>query len=168
MRLDIRRIGQIKEAASSDKKDPVAIGNRTRVKIVKNKMAPPFREVEFDILYGQGISRSGDIIDLATEHGIVEKSGAWFSFGGERIGQGRENAKSYLEQHPQLLDKLEAMILAKHNIKARGASAAGAADEAPPAKSKELAPDGKPVVRIAAQAKNGVEEPKRAASKPTN
>jgi len=89
-RLDIRRIGQIKEAASSsEKKEPVSIGNRTRVKVVKNKMAPPFREVEFDILYGQGISRSGDLIDLASELGIVEKSGAWFSYGPERIGQGR-------------------------------------------------------------------------------
>ena len=78
------------------------------MKVVKNKMAPPFREVEFDILYGQGISRSGDVIDLAADLGIVEKSGAWFSFGGERIGQGRENAKAYLEQHPELIDKLEA------------------------------------------------------------
>src|SRR5450432_1599952 len=96
VRLDIRRIGQIKEAASSDKKDPVAIGNRTRVKVVKNKLAPPFREVEFDILYGQGISRTGDIIDLASDIGIIEKSGAWYSYNGERIGQGRENAKTYL------------------------------------------------------------------------
>ena len=106
-------------------KDPAVVGNRTRVKVVKNKMAPPFREVEFDILYGQGISRSGDVIDLAADLNIVEKSGAWFSFGGERIGQGRENAKAYLEQHPELLDKLEAMILAKHGIK-RGGPDAGA------------------------------------------
>jgi len=182
VRLDIRRIGQIKEAASSDKKEPVAIGNRTRVKVVKNKMAPPFREVEFDILYGHGISRSGDLIDLATELGIVEKSGAWFSFGSERIGQGRENAKAYLEQRPELMEKLEGMILAKHAIKRAGA--ASAADE-PTAKpsgkdasakdagkdAKELAPDGKPVVRIPSAPKNGAapaEDAKRPASKPAN
>ena len=123
VRLDIRRIGAIKEAAASGTKDPVVIGNRTRVKVVKNKMAPPFREVEFDILYGQGISRSGDLIDLASELNIVEKSGAWFSYNGERIGQGRENAKTYLEQHPELMDKLEGLVLQKHGIK-RGATQA--------------------------------------------
>src|SRR5262249_53615079 len=85
VRLDIRRIGAIKEASAAPGKDPSVIGNRTRVKVVKNKMAPPFREVEFDILYGAGISRTGDVIDLASDMGIVEKSGAWFSFGGERI-----------------------------------------------------------------------------------
>ncbi len=120
VRLDIRRIGAIKEAAPAGGKDPAVVGNRTRVKVVKNKVAPPFREVEFDILYGQGISRSGDLVDLGSELGIIEKSGAWFSFGSERIGQGRENAKAYLEQHPELLDKIEGMILAKHGIK-RGA-----------------------------------------------
>src|ERR1019366_6177096 len=104
VRLDIRRIGAIKEAAPAGGKDPAVVGNRTRVKVVKNKVAPPFREVEFDILYGQGISRSGDLVDLGSELGIIEKSGAWFSFGSERIGQGRENAKAYLEQHPELLD----------------------------------------------------------------
>jgi len=129
IRLDIRRIGAIKEAAaSSDKKDPMVVGNRTRVKVVKNKMAPPFREVEFDILYGQGISRAGDIVDLATDMNLVEKSGAWFSFQGERIGQGRENAKTYLEQHPELMDKLEQMILLKHGIKRTGAPGAPAED----------------------------------------
>jgi len=118
IRLDIRRIGAIKEAAAaSDKKDPMVVGNRTRVKVVKNKMAPPFREVEFDILYGQGISRSGDVIDLASDLNLVEKSGAWYSFGGERIGQGRENAKAYLDQHPDIMDKLESLILTKHGIK---------------------------------------------------
>lgn len=123
IRLDIRRIGAIKEAAATSGKDPAVVGNRTRVKVVKNKLAPPFREVEFDILYGQGISRSGDAVDLASELGIIEKSGAWFSFGSERIGQGRENAKTYLEQHPEVLDKVEGLVLAKHGIK-RGPSAA--------------------------------------------
>ena len=168
VRLDIRRIGQIKEAGAGDKKDPVAIGNRTRVKVVKNKMAPPFREVEFDILYGQGISKAGDIIDLATDLGIVDKSGAWFSYQGERIGQGRENAKTYLEQHPQLMDKLEAMILTKHNIKPRtGATPEVDTKDAKDAKAKgEVAPDGKPVVRMSAPAKNGVDDKRPA--KPAN
>jgi recombination protein RecA len=116
VRLDIRRIGAIKEAASIDKKEPGVVGNRTRVKVVKNKMAPPFREVEFDILYGQGISRAADVLDLASEADVVEKSGAWFSFQGERIGQGRDNARTYLEQHPAILDKIEALLLAKHGI----------------------------------------------------
>jgi recombination protein RecA len=121
VRLDIRRIGAIKEAAAaSDKKDPAVVGNRTRVKVVKNKMAPPFREVEFDILYGQGISRAGDVLDLATDLNLVEKSGAWFSFSGERIGQGRENAKTYLEAHPDMMDKLEQLVLDKHGIKRGG------------------------------------------------
>src|SRR4029079_564507 len=109
VRLDIRRIGAIKEAAAGGK-EPAVVGSRTRVKVVKNKMAPPFREVEFDILYGQGISHSGDVIDLATEANIVEKSGAWFSFQSERIGQGRENARAYLEAHPATLDKIEALV----------------------------------------------------------
>jgi recombination protein RecA len=122
IRLDIRRIGAIKEAAAVGGKDPAVVGNRTRVKVVKNKLAPPFREVEFDILYGQGISRSGDLVDLGSELGIIEKSGAWFSFGGERIGQGRENAKTFLEQHPDLMDRVEALILGKHGIKRSGAS----------------------------------------------
>ena len=137
VRLDIRRIGAIKEAAAaSDKKDPAVVGNRTRVKVVKNKMAPPFREVEFDILYGQGISRSGDIIDLASDLNLVEKSGAWYSFGGERIGQGRENAKTYLDQHPELMDKLEALILAKHGIKKQlAASSSGSSSDAPEPKT---------------------------------
>ena len=96
--------------------------------------------MEFDILYGQGISRSGDILDLGAELGIVEKSGAWFSFGGERIGQGRENAKGYLEQHPEALDKIEAMILAKHDIKRAGVAVPqnGAASGHAPADEKTL------------------------------
>ncbi|MFO0678954.1 MAG: recombinase RecA [Polyangiaceae bacterium] len=137
VRMDIRRIGAIKESvASSDKKEPAVVGNRTRVKIVKNKMAPPFREVEFDILYGHGISRSGDVVDLASDLNIVEKSGAWYSFQGERIGQGRENAKAFLEQHPEMMDKLEALILQKHGVVKPGTapaagSAAGSASTTP-------------------------------------
>ncbi len=103
------------------------------MKVVKNKMAPPFREVEFDILYGQGISRAGDLVDLATELNLVEKSGAWFSYGGERIGQGRENAKTYMEQHPELMEKLEGMILQKHGIMRAGAASASASVAAAPA-----------------------------------
>src|SRR5215471_5815125 len=117
VRLDIRRIGAIKEAAAIDKKEPGVVGNRTRVKVVKNKMAPPFREVEFDILYGQGISRAGDVLDLASEASIIERSGAWFSFQNDRIGQGRDNARAYLEQHPDMLDRIENLLLAKHGIK---------------------------------------------------
>ncbi|CAN5350646.1 recombinase RecA [soil metagenome] len=142
IRLDIRRIGAIKETTpSAGNKEPAVVGNRTRVKVVKNKMAPPFREVEFDILYGQGISRSGDIVDLASDLNIIEKAGAWYSYQGERIGQGRENAKAYLEQHGDMMDKIEAMILQKHNIK-RGpngnhAEPAKEAKEAKPAGSKD-------------------------------
>ena len=92
------------------------IGNRTRVKVVKNKVAPPFREVEFDILYGQGISREGDLLDLAVEHGLIEKSGAWFSYGGERIGQGRENARDFLKGRPETLADVEARLYEKFGI----------------------------------------------------
>jgi recombination protein RecA len=150
VRLDIRRIGAIKEAATLDKKEPGVVGNRTRVKVVKNKMAPPFREVEFDILYGQGISRAGDVLDLASEDGVVEKSGAWFSFQGERIGQGRENARGYLEQHPDVLDKVEALLLAKHGIH-RGPAPATAEDRplpnGAPANSKSASSGGAAAVR---------------------
>jgi recombination protein RecA len=134
VRLDIRRIGAIKEtAAAAGAKEPAVVGNRTRVKVVKNKLAPPFREVEFDILYGQGISRSGDVVDLATDLAIVEKAGAWFSYRGERIGQGRENAKAYLDQHPETMARIESEILAKNGIKRPGA----AAEEAEGAKGKK-------------------------------
>jgi recombination protein RecA len=139
VRLDIRRIGAIKEAAALDKKEPGVVGNRTRVKVVKNKMAPPFREVEFDILYGQGISRAADVLDLASEAGVIERSGAWFSFQGERIGQGRDNARTYLEQHPQVLDKVEALLLAKHGIQ-RVAATPTAAEERPAATNNKGAP----------------------------
>jgi recombination protein RecA len=108
-RLDIRRVGAIKDGET-------VIGSRTRVKVVKNKVAPPFREVEFDILYGQGISREGDLLDLAVEHGLIEKSGAWFSYGGERIGQGRENARDFLKSRPETLAGVEARLYEKFGI----------------------------------------------------
>jgi recombination protein RecA len=125
VRLDVRRIGAIKEAGAEGK-DPVVVGNRTRVKVVKNKLAAPFREVEFDILYGQGVSRSGEVLDLAADGGLVQKSGAWFSLDGERIGQGRDNARQYLDQHPALIDKLEQRVLAKHGVLRPGDTAAPA------------------------------------------
>src|SRR5205809_906744 len=103
VRLDIRRIGAIKE------RDQV-IGNQTRVKVVKNKMAPPFKQVEFDIMYGEGVSKMGEILDLGVKAGVVEKSGAWFSYEGQRIGQGRENAKAYLKEHPQIGEQVEHAI----------------------------------------------------------
>ena len=103
VRLDIRRIGSIKD------RDEV-IGNTTRVKIVKNKVAPPFKQVEFDIMYGEGVSKLGELVDLGVKAGIVEKSGAWFSFDSQRIGQGRENAKQFLRQHPEIAEKIEASI----------------------------------------------------------
>jgi len=111
VRLDIRRIGAIKEREE-------VVGNQTRVKVVKNKVAPPFREVEFDILYGVGISKLGELIDIGTEEGIIEKSGAWYAFGGERIGQGRENARDFLKDHPDVAATVEAKIREKHGLKA--------------------------------------------------
>jgi recombination protein RecA len=103
VRLDIRRIGQIKEREE-------VVGNQTRVKVVKNKVAPPFKQVEFDIMYGEGISKTGELVDLGVKAGIVEKSGAWFSFGGERIGQGRENTKAFLKEHPKVADQIEKAV----------------------------------------------------------
>jgi recombination protein RecA len=117
MRLDVRRIGQIKEAARDAKGEMVVVGNRTRVKVVKNKLAAPFREVELDIIYGRGISRSGEVIDIASDLELVEKSGAWFGVDGQRIGQGRDAARTYLEQHPELMDRLEAQVLQRHGIR---------------------------------------------------
>ena len=109
VRLDIRRIGAIKD------RDEV-VGNQTRVKVVKNKVAPPFRQVEFDIMYGRGISKTGELLDLGVKANLVEKSGAWFSYDGERIGQGRENAKAYFEANPTVADKLEAAIRANSGL----------------------------------------------------
>ena len=109
VRLDIRRIGAIKD------RDEV-VGNSTRVKVVKNKVAPPFKQVEFDIMYGEGISKTGELIDLGVKAGVVEKSGAWYSYGDERIGQGRENAKQFLRENPDVAHAIEDKILASHGL----------------------------------------------------
>jgi len=103
VRMDVRRIESLKQGGE-------VIGNRTRVKIVKNKVAPPFREAEFDIMFGQGISREGDILDLAADTGVINKSGAWYAYNGEKIGQGRENAKTYLKENPMIAEEVEAKV----------------------------------------------------------
>src|ERR1700682_6188678 len=103
VRLDIRRIASIKDG-------DVVVGGRTRVKIVKNKVAPPFREAEFDIMYGEGISKTGDLLDLAVDKRIIEKSGAWFAYGGERLGQGRENAKQFMKDNPEVFKSIEERV----------------------------------------------------------
>jgi recombination protein RecA len=118
IRLDVRRVGAIKIGEQ-------AIGNRTRVKVVKNKLAPPFEACEFDILFGEGISKSGDVLDLASEAEVVEKSGAWYTYKGERIGQGRENARTYIKERPEMLAQIEREVLVKKGV-LRDAPAAGA------------------------------------------
>jgi len=125
MRLDIRRLTQIKDGEN-------VIGNRTKVKVVKNKVAPPFREAEFDIVYGEGISRLGELIDIGVENKIVDKAGAWFSYKGERLGQGRDNAKNTLRDNPAMRDKIEAEVRAALGIgKPQAAAGAAAAADAP-------------------------------------
>jgi len=109
VRLDIRRIGQIKENADN------VLGNRTKVKVVKNKMAPPFKIVEFDIMYGQGISKSGEILDLGVELEVIKKAGSWFSYAGEKLGQGRDAVKRLIEDNPELAEELEKKVKAKIN-----------------------------------------------------
>src|SRR5690606_428446 len=109
VRLDIRRIGQIKDRDET-------IGNQTRVKVVKNKVAPPFKQVEFDIMYGEGVSKTGELVDLGVKAGIVEKSGAWYSYGGERIGQGRENTKLFLKENPKVAASIEKAIRASAGL----------------------------------------------------
>ncbi len=121
MRLEIRRIGPIKEGQDF-------VGNRTRVKVVKNKIAPPFKEVEFDVVYGKGISKEGDILDLAVDSGMIEKAGTWYSYNGERLGQGRENAKGFLRDHPELLVEMEKKLREAHNLKFAPGPIAAAAE----------------------------------------
>jgi recombination protein RecA len=142
MRVDIRRIQAIKDG------DRV-VGNRTRAKVVKNKVAAPFREAEFDIIYGEGISREGDIIDLGVDKGVLEKSGTWISFGGERMGQGRENARVFLKEHKDIRDKLEAALRKKMEIpapKEASSGSNGANGQAPQAQPE------KPPMKAAAAA----------------
>jgi recombination protein RecA len=105
VRLDIRRIGAIK-------KGDEVVGNETRVKVVKNKVAPPFRKAEFEILYGEGISREGELIDLGVQNGLVDKAGAWYSYKGDRIGQGKDNVRTYLKEHPEIADEIDAQLRA--------------------------------------------------------
>lgn len=109
VRMDVRRVEQLKQKGE-------AVGSHVKVKIVKNKVAPPFKEAEFDIMYGQGISKSGDIIDLAVEKGIIQKSGAWFAYGEDKIGQGRENAKIFLEENPDIMEEVENRVRAAYGI----------------------------------------------------
>ena len=109
VRMDVRKIESLKQNGEM-------VGNRTRVKIVKNKIAPPFKEAEFDIMFGKGISREGDILDLAASVDIVNKSGAWYAYNGDKIGQGRENAKIYLTTHPEVMDEIEAKVRAHYNL----------------------------------------------------
>ena len=153
IRLDIRRIGAIKEG------DQV-VGNRTRVKVVKNKLAPPFREVEFDITYGEGVSREGCIVDLGVDAKVVEKAGAWLSYKGDRIGQGRENAKKFLRENTDICLKIEAEILAKHNIvQNTGTLASAQAEAADPGKAAREAAKAAPPVKAVPAA---VEDDKKA------
>jgi recombination protein RecA len=131
VRLDVRRVETLKSGGE-------VTGNRTRIKIVKNKVAPPFKEAQFDIMFGRGISRSGDILDLAVENDIVEKSGAWFAYGGEKIGQGRENAKAYLESHPEIMEEVDRKVRGAYGLVDMGEEAADGADEGAPEESTEL------------------------------
>jgi recombination protein RecA len=157
VRLDIRRIGAIK-------KEEDVIGNRTRVKVVKNKLAPPFKEVEFDILYGHGISREGDLVDLASEANIVDKSGAWFSFNGERIGQGRENAKQFLVDHPEIYNAIEAKVLAHHNVRRIGIEVAAEVNTAPAANASAATTPGAVDDKASKSARSTAVQPSAASS----
>jgi len=151
VRLDVRRVGALKEGEQ-------VVGNRTRVKVVKNKMAAPFRETEFDVAYGQGISRAGEIIDLGVEAGVLEKSGAWIGYGGERLGNGREAARQHLLEHQDLLKEIRAKLLTHAGIGAGSGGAAAAAvtpgsptaTAAPAAPAATVANDGaKPIRKVA-------------------
>lgn len=124
VRLDVRRGETLKQSGEM-------VGNHTKVKVVKNKVAPPFKQAEFDIMFGTGISREGEILDLAAECSVVNKSGAWYSYQGEKIGQGRENAKSYLTTHPEIMEEIEEKVRAHYGIGAEGQEAEEPAQAAP-------------------------------------
>jgi recombination protein RecA len=145
VRLDIRRIGAIK-------KGDEVIGNETRVKIVKNKVAPPFREALFDILYGEGISREGEIIELGVQHKLVEKAGAWYAYKGDKIGQGKDNAREYLREHPEIAREIENKVRA-----AVGVALLGAVEKAP-AKADKAAEKASAKASEKAAAKAGEEK----------
>ena len=148
VRLDIRRIGQIKAQEE-------AVGNQTRVKVVKNKVAPPFKQVEFDIMYGEGISKTGELVDLGVKAGIVEKSGAWLSYDGNRIGQGRENAKQFLKDNPKIADEIERAIRAKAGliVEKMLVNPEAGEDDGDEPDADGVLPDGDPVAKKAAKGK---------------
>ena len=161
MRIDVRRIEGLKDSSGS------IIGNRTRAKVVKNKVAPPFKEAEFDIMFGTGISKSGELLDLAVKLNIIQKSGAWFSYGDTRLGQGRDNTKLYLEEHPDFAADIEAQVRdhASELFAGRaGRRRGGSLDDAPAraAAEKPAAPAAAPAPAAQAQ-----EAPKTRAKKPS-
>lgn len=133
IRLDVRRIESLKQGGE-------VVGNRTRIKVVKNKIAPPFKEAEFDIMFGQGISREGDVLDLAANTDVVNKSGAWYAYKGEKIGQGRENAKIYLKEHPEVFDEIEQAVRSQYGLGEEGKTEKETADvkKADSKKEKEV------------------------------
>ncbi|WP_435106541.1 hypothetical protein [Nocardiopsis synnemataformans] len=150
VRLDVRRIETLKDGTD-------AVGNRTRVKVVKNKVAPPFKQAEFDILYGVGVSREGSLIDLGVEHGIVRKSGAWYTYEGTQLGQGKENARNFLRENADMANEVEKKIKEKLGVPVKGDDSASspATDTAEPAKAAtEEAPD--PAAAAKAPAKRAV------------
>ena len=144
MRPDVRRIESLKQGGE-------VIGNRTRVKVVKNKIAPPFKEAEFDIMFGQGISREGDILDLAADLDVVVKSGAWYNYEGNKIGQGRENAKQYLRDHPEVLQDISAKVRGHYGFD--GAKPADAEAAEGPAGTEAAEPEKAPARESAKSAK---------------
>ena len=148
VRMDVRRIEALKQGGE-------VIGNRVRVKVVKNKIAPPFKEAEFDIMFGKGISKTGDILDLAVKENIVEKSGAWFAYGGSKIGQGRENAKIYLAEHPDICSEVEAKVRAKYQL--QGAESAAEGNAASENAAAEIPVSEEPFDRDAEESADGEE-----------